>query len=165
MITSSSLSTYSSTYGVGIYSLLITTPEGHLLLYKQVHQPETIPFQWKTSLSSLHVHLLHNRWIGLDSEMDVAIGGGTFHPIQQTKEEPVQVIPSQEKDLSQDLLAFISWDEGLTENPKEPKEPKESKKSKEKRLKESKRTKSSDTATSKRIEGIQVDSFLNSVFG
>ena len=97
--------------------------------------------------------------------MDVAIGGGTFHPVQQTKEEPVQVIPSQEKDLSQDLLAFISWDEGLTENPKEPKEPKESKKPKEKRLKESKRTTSSDTATSKRIEGIQVDSFLNSVFG
>lgn len=94
--------------------------------------------------------------------MDVAIGGGVFHPVKQTKEEPVQVIPSQEKDLSQDLLAFISWDEELTENPKEPKEPK---KSKEKRLKESKRTKSSDTATSKRIEGIQVDNFLNSVFG
>ena len=94
--------------------------------------------------------------------MDVAIGGGVFHPVKQTKEEPVQVIPSQEKDLSQDLLAFISWDEELTENPKEPKEPK---KSKEKRLKESKRTKSSDTATSKRIKGIQVDNFLNSVFG
>ena len=112
--------------------------------------------------------------------MDVAIGQGPFHSVKQTKEDPVPVISSQENDLSQDLLAFISWDEKSAEEskeskePKKPKEPKEPKKpkepnglkiSREKQSKESKRTQSSDAITPKRVESIQVDNFLNSVFG
>ena len=103
--------------------------------------------------------------------MDVAIGQGPFHSVKQTKEDPVPVISSQENDLSQDLLAFISWDEKSAEESKESKEPKKPKEpnglkiSREKQSKESKRTQSSDAITPKRVESIQVDNFLNSVFG
>lgn len=196
-----------ATFGQGVYSLILLSEEGHLLLYRQIFQPETVSFVGKSSMGRVRVYLFHNRWIGLDSEMVVTLGEPSKQEEMQSQSANKQsqktnnlstnktnkqsqkankqsshsskslpndsskspsidsslptilsppnstpFDPNPEKnDNSQDLLAFISW-EDPSPHPPQP------------RAEQPKRPALPIQQPSKRANISEMESFLNSLF-
>ena len=194
-------------FGLGVYSLLLLSEEGHVLLYRQISQPESVSFGGRAALRRMRAILLHNQWIGVDSSVDVSveqpgrseelttaqrasqqsskppkqpsksIQSNQSNPsIQQTPlshsqqtspffahpSPPPLQNPSNEpkppiNDESQDLLAFISWEDSTPIAPPFPHPPTS-------KTNDRKRLPSLPQPSSKRADTIQMESFLNSLF-
>ena len=65
-------------FGLGVYSLLLLSEEGHVLLYRQISQPESVSFGGRAALRRMRAILLHNQWIGVDSSVDLNVDQSTI---------------------------------------------------------------------------------------
>ena len=200
-------------FGLGVYSLLLLSEEGHVLLYRQISQPESVSFVGRAALRRMRAILLHNRWIGVDSSVEVSAeepgraeelataqrasqqsnkptkqssksnkssksnqpsitsSQKPLSPTQQTSpffahpsSPPPLQNPSNEpkppaNDESQDLLAFISWEDStpIAPPPPAPRPPTS-------KANDRKRPPSLPQPSPKRADTIQMESFLNSLF-
>ena len=126
-----------SSYGIGLYTLLVLNPdENKPLLYKQVSSEGSYSVTLPPKHDRAVIHLIHNRWIGVDEEIHLGepndpiprkkkpktkaaessntsqVQPSTTSRVQPSKSP--QAIPNQDE---LDLLNFISWeDEKETEN-------------------------------------------------
>lgn len=202
-------------FGLGVYSLLLLSEEGHVLLYRQISQPETVSFAGRAALRRLRAILLHNQWIGVDSTVEVTVEqpaaqlpaaqqgrseGSTAQRASQhaqktsqpgenartahcqssqatqtsnpslpksaslsqktspyfihTFQSPSNAPKLPSNDESQDLLAFISWEDATPSAPPPPKA----------KADDRKRPPSLAQPSAKRAETVQMESFLNSLF-
>lgn len=112
-----------SSYGLGLYTLLVLNPkENKPLLYKQVFSEGSFSVRLPQKNDQLVVYLIHNRWIGVDEEIHF---GETIDPVarkkkpksktvNQSKTDPVQPPQPPSSTPNQDeidLLNFISWED------------------------------------------------------